>query len=107
MTPQPSGEVTQLLSDARQGTPGAHDQLFSIVYHSAAKPGFSSLDLDEVLSQSRVKNRVNRVTGMLLAENGRFLQALEGPEATESGMLEFAMSDPDGALVRVGRLLRP
>ena len=32
MTPQPSGEVTQLLSDARQGTPGAHDQLFSIVY---------------------------------------------------------------------------
>ena len=32
MTPQPSGEVTQLLSDARQGAPGAHDQLFSIVY---------------------------------------------------------------------------
>ena len=32
MTPQPGGEVTQLLSDARQGAPGAHDQLFSIVY---------------------------------------------------------------------------
>lgn len=32
VTPQPSGEVTQLLSDARQGAPGAHDQLFSIVY---------------------------------------------------------------------------
>lgn len=32
MAPQPSGEVTQLLSDARQGAPGAHDQLFSIVY---------------------------------------------------------------------------
>ncbi len=32
MTPQPSGEVTQLLSDARKGAPGAHDQLFSIVY---------------------------------------------------------------------------
>lgn len=32
MTPQPSGEVTQLLSEARQGAPGAHDQLFSIVY---------------------------------------------------------------------------
>lgn len=33
MTPQPGGEVTQLLSDARQGAPGAHDQLFSIVYN--------------------------------------------------------------------------
>jgi len=32
VTPQPSGEVTQLLSEARQGAPGAHDQLFSIVY---------------------------------------------------------------------------
>jgi RNA polymerase sigma factor (TIGR02999 family) len=32
VTPQPGGEVTQLLSDARQGAPGAHDQLFSIVY---------------------------------------------------------------------------
>jgi RNA polymerase sigma factor (TIGR02999 family) len=32
VAPQPSGEVTQLLSDARQGAPGAHDQLFSIVY---------------------------------------------------------------------------
>lgn len=30
----------------------------------------------------------------------------EGPEATAWGMLEFAMSDPDGALVRVGRPLR-
>jgi len=33
VTPQPSGEVTQLLSDARSGAPGAHDQLFSIVYN--------------------------------------------------------------------------
>jgi RNA polymerase sigma factor (TIGR02999 family) len=32
VAPQPNGEVTQLLSDARQGAPGAHDQLFSIVY---------------------------------------------------------------------------
>jgi RNA polymerase sigma factor (TIGR02999 family) len=32
VTPQPSGEVTQLLTEARQGAPGAHDQLFSIVY---------------------------------------------------------------------------
>ncbi len=30
----------------------------------------------------------------------------EGPEPTSWGMLEFAVSDPDGALVRVGRTLR-
>jgi RNA polymerase sigma factor (TIGR02999 family) len=32
VNPQPSGEVTQLLSDARNGVTGAHDQLFAIVY---------------------------------------------------------------------------
>ena len=37
MNPQPSGEVTQLLSDARSGAPGAHDQLFGIVYAELRK----------------------------------------------------------------------
>lgn len=37
MNPQPSGEVTQLLSDARGGAPGAHDQLFAIVYAELRK----------------------------------------------------------------------
>lgn len=30
----------------------------------------------------------------------------DGPRPTSWGMLEFALSDPDGALVRVGRALR-
>ncbi len=30
----------------------------------------------------------------------------DGAAATEWGMLEFALSDPDGALVRIGRPLR-
>lgn len=30
----------------------------------------------------------------------------DGPEPTSWGMLEFAVSDPDGTLVRVGRTLR-
>ena len=32
---------------------------------------------------------------------------VEGAAVTEYGMLEFALSDPDGALVRVGRPLHP
>jgi hypothetical protein len=54
--------------------------MLSVIYHSAATPGLSSFDVDEIISASRIRNRRNGVTGMLLLENGRFLQALEGPE---------------------------
>lgn len=79
----------------------ADGKLYSIVYHSAATPGFSSIDLSELLSESRVKNRMNGVTGMLLAENGRFLQALEGPEGTVRGLMTTIQGDPRHEHVRV------
>ena len=77
------------------------DRLFSVVYHSAATPGFSSIDLSELLTQARAKNRAYGVTGMLLAENGRFLQALEGPEAAVRSLMDTIATDPRHQHVRV------
>lgn len=75
--------------------------LYSVVYHSAATPGFDSVDLAELLTQARAKNRAQGVTGMLLAENGRFLQALEGPEETIRGLMATIGADPRHEHVRV------
>lgn len=75
--------------------------LYSIVYHSAATPGFSTIDLDELLSESRTKNRADGVTGMLLAENGRFLQALEGAEPVVRDLMDRIARDGRHEHVRV------
>lgn len=75
--------------------------LLSIVYHSVATPGQSSLDLDELLTTSRVRNRAESITGMLLAENGRFVQLLEGPEDAVRALMDRIAADPRHEHVRL------
>lgn len=80
---------------------GAKPRLRSVVYHSAATPGLSSFDVDEILTASRVRNAAGAVTGMLLSENGRFLQALEGPEDTVRDLMSRIAEDPRHEHVRI------
>ncbi len=81
--------------------PGADLPILTVIYHSAAIPGLSSFDVDEILTASRVRNRQNAVTGMLLLENGRFLQALEGPEVEVRALMARIAEDPRHEHVRV------
>lgn len=53
--------------------------LLSLVYMSAATVPFSSADLDELLRDSRERNSAAELSGLLLFNNGRFMQLLEGP----------------------------
>lgn len=79
----------------------SRSRLLSIVYHSAATPGSSSFDLDEILTVSRVRNRASGITGMLLAENGRFVQLLEGPEDEVRELMSRIAADPRHEHVRI------
>lgn len=54
--------------------------LLSLVYTSRAAVVFSELDLALLLATSRSNNDSSAVTGLLLYRDGRFMQALEGPE---------------------------
>ena len=76
-------------------------RILSVIYHSAATSGLSSLDVDEILAASRTRNRRNGVTGMLLLENGRFLQALEGPEEEVRALMARIEQDPRHEHVRI------
>ncbi len=51
----------------------------SVIYTSAASPGFTTGDLRDVLNASRINNAFWHVSGVLLFEGGNFLQVLEGP----------------------------
>jgi blue light- and temperature-responsive anti-repressor len=50
-----------------------------LTYKSRAAYSPSPSDLDELVGKARIRNRNLGVTGMLLYENGKFLQTLEGP----------------------------
>ena len=81
----------QVTPDDRAVDDGA---LLSIVYLSTATTPFSELDLALLLSSSRLSNQVRGLTGMLLHRGGRFLQALEGPEATVRRVYDVIAADP-------------
>ncbi|HYO82621.1 MAG TPA: BLUF domain-containing protein [Bryobacteraceae bacterium] len=54
--------------------------MLSLVYVSSARQEFSHADLFELLKRSRENNTRLGVTGMLLYNDGNFIQVLEGPE---------------------------
>ncbi|MGY6550893.1 MAG: BLUF domain-containing protein [Erythrobacter sp.] len=65
-----------------QNSAGAQDPggpIACLTYKSKAAFKPSTADLDELVHKARVRNRSLGVTGMLLYENGKFLQTLEGP----------------------------
>jgi hypothetical protein len=61
------------------------ENIFQLVYISAANQEFTESDLQDLLEKARINNENLDVSGMLLFHQGSFIQALEGPkEAVEN-----------------------
>jgi len=56
--------------------------IFYLIYLSSATNLFSEKELSEILTTSRIKNTSKDITGLLLYNNGKILQVLEGDEET-------------------------
>jgi hypothetical protein len=54
--------------------------MHQIVYISTARPGITETDVDAILAKSRANNRRDGITGLLISDGTRFLQALEGDQ---------------------------
>lgn len=83
--------------DARR----SRSRLLSLIYESRAAPGFDAEALRALLLESRSHNSAFGVTGILLAEQDWFLQALEGPEAIVERLMHGIERDPRHVHVRV------
>jgi hypothetical protein len=77
------------------------DRMLSVVYSSVATQSFSDADLAKLLAASRRTNNSSHLTGLLLYRQGRFLQVLEGPEATVRDRMAIIRADPRHTRVRV------
>lgn len=64
----------------------AVDWIGCLTYKSVATATPSARDLDVLAARARVRNRSLGITGMLLFENGCFLQSLEGPPQSLSAL---------------------
>ena len=71
-----------------------HGPLLSVIYRSVRAAGAPEVDLPALLVAARRANRAANITGMLLAQDGRFLQALEGPEPVVRRLLAAITRDP-------------
>lgn len=65
-----------------------------LIYVSAARQPFSPDQLDRLLEQSRTHNGRSGLTGLLLYEDGSFLQLLEGPEEAVRTTFSRIAKDP-------------
>jgi hypothetical protein len=64
------------------------------IYVSSAVNLFTKSNLVDLLTHCREANRRIDVTGMLLYQDGNFMQALEGPEDKVKALLEKILKDP-------------
>lgn len=68
--------------------------LYSLVYSSNATKDYDRDDLLTLLLQSRNRNQRLEITGMLLYMESRFIQVLEGDEATVLSLYSDIQEDP-------------
>lgn len=66
--------------------------MFQLVYVSTARTG-APVDLPGILLASRTNNRRDGVTGLLYFDGSRFLQALEGPQASVKAVFDRISAD--------------
>ena len=77
--------------------------MLTLVYISTAREPITAALCEHVLAASRANNRVEGITGLLVAGRKRFLQALEGPaEAVRATYARIAADPRHYACVMLG-----
>lgn len=51
-----------------------------LIYHSTASELMSERSLEQLLTKSRENNKANNISGMLIYDDGSFIQVIEGSE---------------------------
>ncbi len=76
--------------------------LLQLTYISTARPTVLMSDVEQILQASRRRNALDGVTGLLIFDGKRFLQALEGSfEAVETTFSRIALDPRHRGLVKL------
>jgi len=72
-----------------------------LIYVSAARQPFTQDDLRQLLEQFRERNHARGLTGILVYQEGSFIQVLEGPAESVDSTYERIRQDPRHSDVRL------
>jgi hypothetical protein len=75
--------------------------IFRLIYSSKAAPELAAADLEDMLKESRVRNRARGITGVLVFVDGVFLQILEGEEKNVLDLMRTIALDPRHSDIKV------
>jgi hypothetical protein len=75
--------------------------MYAVVYVSSEAMRFSEQDLSTLLEESRARNLVSEITGLLLYKDGNFMQLLEGAQEVVVSVLAKIKCDVRHRGVRV------
>ena len=67
---------------------------FRLIYSSEAAAGLAAAELEQMLAESRIRNRAHGITGVLLLVDGAFLQILEGEKDDVEDLMVRIQRDP-------------
>jgi hypothetical protein len=68
--------------------------MYQLTYISTARVGMTEADVATILQASRANNRRDGITGLLISDGTRFLQALEGDKAAVESAYSRIKKDP-------------
>jgi hypothetical protein len=91
---KPASRVRRGVADNRGIKGGMIMSIFQLCYISRAAVPFSTVDLTTLLEKSRESNQALDVTGLLLYDNGSFIQLLEGPMGNVVKTFSKVIGDP-------------
>jgi hypothetical protein len=68
--------------------------ILQLVYVSSATRLMDTAELHDLLEKARAKNKASGITGMLLYQDGNFIQAIERPQTSIKQLLAALLRDP-------------
>lgn len=72
-----------------------------LIYSSEAAPWLSTAELEQMLHESRIRNKARGITGVLVLVDGVFLQVLEGERFEVDDLMSRIEVDPRHSGVKV------
>jgi hypothetical protein len=85
----------------KAGENGEANQIIQIIYTSTAVAPFSTEQLKALLTKARKHNHSLHISGMLVYDDGFFIQVLEGPENAVNELFSLIEKDPRHNKIRL------
>ncbi|MDX1572338.1 MAG: BLUF domain-containing protein [Xanthomonadales bacterium] len=76
-------------------------EIYHLIYTSDAVRELSNGELHELVEGARENNQITGITGLLLYQDGGFIQILEGEKVEVEGIFDLIRSDPRHTNIRV------